>query len=96
MMVESGKCLLPTEKLSDRKLILSLKHHKILASYIDYFIINMFKARTIIHYSLHFLAPGIIAGIFFPEQWIVAWLIMIATMLVDGDHLFSKPIFDPN
>ncbi len=49
-----------------------------------------------IHYGLHFLFPGIIAWVFFKDQWKKAWLIMIATMLVDLDHLFADPIFNPN
>ena len=55
---------------------------------------GMFRLRTVIHYSLHFVAPGIIAWIFFEEQWIVAWIVMVATMLVDIDHVFAKPMFD--
>ncbi|SFD87024.1 hypothetical protein SAMN05518672_103610 [Chitinophaga sp. CF118] len=51
--------------------------------------------RTVVHYSLHFLAPGLIAFMFFKNQWKQAWLIMIATMLVDADHLLAIPIFDP-
>ncbi len=49
-----------------------------------------------IHYGLHFLFPGLIAWIFFKKVWIKAWLIMIATMLVDLDHLFAYPVFDPD
>ncbi len=56
----------------------------------------MIKLQTIVHYGLHFIAPGIIAWIFFPEKWIIVWFIMLATMLVDIDHLFAKPIFSPN
>lgn len=52
--------------------------------------------RTIVHYSLHFLAPGIIAFVLFNEQWEMAWIIMILTMVVDVDHLLVKPMFDPN
>lgn len=52
--------------------------------------------QTLIHYSLHLLLPGLIAWIFFKKKWKVAWLIMIATMIVDLDHLFSNPIFDPH
>ena len=52
--------------------------------------------RTVIHYSLHFLAPGLLAFIFFRKEWKKAWLIMIITMLVDTDHLLANPIFDPN
>jgi hypothetical protein len=52
--------------------------------------------QTIIHYSLHFLFPGLIAYTFFRALWQKAWLIMLATMLVDLDHLLANPIFDPN
>ncbi|MBV6655379.1 MAG: hypothetical protein KI786_16540 [Mameliella sp.] len=52
--------------------------------------------QPIVHYSLHFLAPGLLAYFLFPDQWKRAWLIMIATMLVDIDHLLADPIFDPD
>jgi len=52
--------------------------------------------QTLVHYSLHFLAPGLIALIFFRNQWKKAWLLMLATMLIDLDHLLADPIFDPN
>lgn len=51
--------------------------------------------QTIIHYTLHLLVPGVIAFIFFRAQWKRAWLILLATMLVDLDHLVASPIFDP-
>lgn len=53
-------------------------------------------ARFIIHYSLHFLAPLLLAWLFFRKNWKRAYFIMILTMLVDVDHLFATPIFDPN
>lgn len=52
--------------------------------------------KFIIHYFLHLVAPGIIAKIFFRNEWKKAWIIMLLTMLVDLDHLLSTPIFDPN
>lgn len=52
--------------------------------------------QVILHYSLHFLFPGLIAWLFFRSAWKKAWLIMIATMLVDLDHLSAIPLFDPN
>lgn len=51
--------------------------------------------QPLVHYSLHFLFPGLIAWLFFRSNWKEAWLIMIATMLVDLDHLLADPIFDP-
>ena len=49
----------------------------------------MTMIQTLIHYSLHFLAPGIIAYVFFRKRWKSAWLIMIATMIVDLDHIYA-------
>jgi len=54
----------------------------------------MLDLQTIIHYSLHFLAPGIIAFLFFKSFWKKAWLIMLYTMLVDLDHLLASPVFE--
>lgn len=52
--------------------------------------------QPIVHYGLHFLAPGLIAYVFFRKEWRKAWIIMLLTMLVDLDHLLADPIFDPN
>ena len=48
------------------------------------------------HLVLHFVIPGIVTGLFYRKIWKVAYLVMIATMLVDIDHLFANPIYDPN
>lgn len=50
----------------------------------------------VIHYSLHFLAPGLIAYLYNSKQWKKNWLLLLATMLMDVDHLFADPIYDPN
>ena len=52
--------------------------------------------QSILHYGLHFLFPALIAWAFFRNEWEKAYLIMLATMLVDLDHLLANPIFDPN
>lgn len=52
--------------------------------------------QPITHYSLHLLAPGVIAWLFYRDQWKRVWLILLATMLVDLDHIFATPLFDPN
>ena len=54
------------------------------------------ELQFIVHYSLHLIAPVAIAWAFFKPRWQQAWGIMIATMLVDFDHLLATPIFDPN
>ena len=51
--------------------------------------------QFVIHYSLHFLFPGLLAYLLFRDNWKRAWLVMIATMIVDLDHLLAEPIFDP-
>lgn len=52
--------------------------------------------QTLIHYSLHFLAPWLLAlWIFGRERLWRAYGIMLLTMLVDLDHLLATPIFDP-
>ena len=48
-----------------------------------------------LHLLLHFLVPGVIAGVFHGASG-GKHIVMIATMLVDIDHLFNSPIFDPN
>ncbi|APU68815.1 DUF6122 family protein [Christiangramia flava] len=51
--------------------------------------------QQIVHYSLHFLAVGLIAYFYDRKNWKKYWLILIATMLVDLDHLLATPFFDP-
>ena len=52
--------------------------------------------KPLIHYGLHFLVPGLIAYLFFRENWKKVWTLLVLTMLVDLDHLLANPIFDPN
>lgn len=49
--------------------------------------------QTFIHYFLHLVFPVFIALAFFRDDWKKAYLIMLATMLVDLDHLLATPIF---
>ena len=51
---------------------------------------------SVLHMSLHALVPGVVAWLCFRSRWKRAWLIMVATMLVDLDHLLADPIYDPN
>lgn len=52
--------------------------------------------QSIIHYFLHFGFPFLIAYIFFRKEWKKVYLILLATMLVDADHLLANPIFQSN
>ncbi|MFK8021371.1 MAG: DUF6122 family protein [Pseudomonadales bacterium] len=47
------------------------------------------------HLALHFLVPALIAALFFRANWRAAYFVMMATMLVDVDHLLANPIYDP-
>lgn len=49
-----------------------------------------------IHYGFHFIVPIAFALLLDPKQWKIIYLIFIAAMLIDLDHLFADPIFDPN
>ncbi|MFT5103377.1 MAG: hypothetical protein ACI86C_001030 [Candidatus Latescibacterota bacterium] len=50
--------------------------------------------QTILHYGLHLLFPLAIAIVFFRSNWKIAYVIMLATMLVDLDHLLASPVFE--
>lgn len=52
--------------------------------------------RAIVHLLLHGLVPGAVAWLFFRTRWRSAWLVMLATMLVDLDHLLAQPVFNPS
>ena len=52
--------------------------------------------QPIIHYTLHLAFPLLIAWVFFRKDFKKAYLIMLATMLVDLDHLLADPVFAAN
>lgn len=52
--------------------------------------------QTFIHYFLHLVFPFFIAFFFFKKDWKVVYAILLATMVVDLDHLFANPIFEVN
>ncbi|WP_339648814.1 DUF6122 family protein [uncultured Salegentibacter sp.] len=47
------------------------------------------------HYFLHFIAIGAIAWFYDKKNWKRNWLILLATMAVDLDHVIADPLFDP-
>ena len=55
-----------------------------------------FFLRPYLHYFLHLLFPAVVAYLFFRKDWKKAYLIMLATMIVDADHVLSNPIFAPD
>ncbi|WP_298780829.1 DUF6122 family protein [uncultured Polaribacter sp.] len=52
--------------------------------------------KFLIHYSLHFVVPLLIAYVFFKKNWKTVYIIFLFSMLVDLDHLLANPIFDKN
>ena len=52
--------------------------------------------QSIVHYSIHFIVPIIVAYIFFRKNWKKASIIMLLGIVIDIDHLLANPMFDPN
>lgn len=51
--------------------------------------------QPILHYGGHFLAPFLIAWALSRGEWMRFGAIMVAANLIDIDHLWAVPIFDP-
>lgn len=56
---------------------------------------DLLSLKSIIHYFLHLIFPVFIALVFYKNNWKITYLILLATILVDLDHLFADPVFDP-
>lgn len=52
--------------------------------------------QSLVHYGIHFILPLVVAILFFKNQWKLATIIMLSTMIIDLDHLLATPIFDSN
>ena len=52
--------------------------------------------QTFAHYGTHLFLPLMISLIWYKSNWKMAFLIMLASMLIDVDHFLANPIFDPN
>ncbi|WP_452219671.1 DUF6122 family protein [Lacinutrix salivirga] len=52
--------------------------------------------QNTLHYGIHFIFPLVIALLFYKKQWKRAYLILVAAIAIDLDHLLATPIFDPN
>ena len=53
-------------------------------------------ARPILHVLLHLAVPGVVARLGWPRSFWRAWAVMVATMIIDLDHLLADPIYDAN
>ncbi len=49
-----------------------------------------------VHLAAHFIIPAIVARLGYADRWRAVYLAMMATMVVDLDHLLADPIYDPN
>ena len=47
------------------------------------------------HLVLHVVVPIAVAAALYRPGWRSAALVMVATMIVDVDHLLADPIYDP-
>jgi len=52
--------------------------------------------RPLAHILAHIFVPALVARWAYKRRFWQAWVSMVATMLVDLDHLLADPIFDPN
>lgn len=55
----------------------------------------MMTFQSLIHYGFHFIVPLVFIVIVYRRRWFTSYLIVLSTMLVDLDHLFADPIYDP-
>ncbi len=48
-----------------------------------------------VHIALHFIVPILIALLFYRPNWKRASLYLLAGLLIDIDHLWATPVYDP-
>jgi len=51
--------------------------------------------RFLVHYGIHFIVPIAIGLLFFRQNRLKVILILLAGILIDVDHFWANPIFDP-
>ncbi len=51
--------------------------------------------RELIHYGIHFLLPVLVGMFAFPGSRLKATAILLSGILIDLDHLWATPVFDP-
>ena len=52
--------------------------------------------RAAFHILLHFLVPALVARFGYKTHRLKVWLWLLAGMLIDVDHFFAVPMYDPN
>lgn len=51
--------------------------------------------KLLVHYGLHLVAPYFLAALWPQHSRLRIYLLLLATMTIDLDHLLVRPIFDP-
>ncbi|MEY8203637.1 MAG: DUF6122 family protein [Bermanella sp.] len=59
-------------------------------------LLALHELRAPLHIMLHVLVPAFVAAVFARGRVVGAFVIMMATMLVDLDHLLAVPIYAAN
>lgn len=54
------------------------------------------STAAVLHLVLHVVVPALVALAFYRDRWRRAFLILMATMVVDADHLLADPVYDPD
>ncbi|GAB2796202.1 peptidoglycan/LPS O-acetylase OafA/YrhL [Hymenobacter luteus] len=49
-----------------------------------------------VHAFLHIVVPGLVALAFYRPRWRRVWLVLAAALLLDLDHLWATPFYDPD
>lgn len=52
--------------------------------------------RPLLHYGIHFVVPVIVAATIYRSNFRNAFIILLSGILIDIDHLWATPLFDPN
>jgi len=50
--------------------------------------------RANFHLALHALVPAMVAAAFYRDKFWRVWLTLMATMVIDLDHLLADPMYD--
>jgi len=49
----------------------------------------------VLHVALHLVVPALVAAVLYRRRWLRVTAILVATIVVDLDHLLAEPIYDP-
>ncbi|WP_276390142.1 DUF6122 family protein [Eudoraea chungangensis] len=52
--------------------------------------------RFILHYGFHFIVPIAVGLFFYRKNTVLVVTILLSAIIIDMDHLWADPVFDPN